>query len=217
MTTFIDTTALQQMEQRKRAMLVNSIGGFKFISLIGTKDINNNTNLAIFSSLFHLGANPALIGFIMRPDSVDRHTLSNILSTKVYTINHVNGNIYKQAHQTSARYEEEVSEFDATGLTTEYKNDFAAPFVKESNIQMGVVFKERIDLIINGTILIIGEITQLYYPSDCICEDGFIDIEKANSITCAGLDSYHSTKRIARLSYAKPDEETKIITAPFVA
>jgi flavin reductase (DIM6/NTAB) family NADH-FMN oxidoreductase RutF len=216
MTTFIDTAALQQMEQRKRAMLVNSIGGFKFISLIGTKDNNNNTNLAIFSSLFHLGANPALIGFIMRPDSVDRHTLSNILSTNVYTINHVNENIYKQAHQTSARYEQEISEFDATGLTTEYKNDFAAPFVQESNIQMGVIFKERIDLTINGTILIIGEITQLYYPSDCICEDGFIDIEKANSITCAGLDSYHSTKRLARLSYAKPDEETKIITAPFV-
>jgi flavin reductase (DIM6/NTAB) family NADH-FMN oxidoreductase RutF len=216
MTTFIDTAALQQMEQRKRAMLVNSIGGFKFISLIGTKDINDNTNLAIFSSLFHLGANPALIGFIMRPDSVDRHTLSNILSTNVYTINHINENIYKQAHQTSARYEQEVSEFDATGLTTEYKNDFEAPFVKESNIKMGVVFKERIDLIINGTILIIGEITQLYYPSNCICEDGFIDIEKANSITCAGLDSYHTTKRIARLSYAKPDEETKIITSPFV-
>lgn len=216
MTTFINTADLQQMEQRKRAMLVNSIGGFKFISLIGTKDTNNNTNVAIFSSLFHLGANPALIGFIMRPDSVDRHTLSNILATKVYSINHINENIYKQAHQTSARYEQEISEFDATGLTTEYKNDFAAPFVQESNIQMGVIFKERIDLTINGTILIIGEITQLYYPSDCICEDGFIDIEKANSITCAGLDSYHSTNRLARLNYAKPYEETKIITAPFV-
>jgi flavin reductase (DIM6/NTAB) family NADH-FMN oxidoreductase RutF len=216
MTTFIDTTALQKMEQRKRAMLVNSIGGFKFISLIGTKDINNNTNLAIFSSLFHLGANPALIGFIMRPDSVDRHTLSNILSTNVYTINHINENIYKQAHQTSARYEQEISEFDTTGLNAEYKNDFAAPFVQESNIQMGVVFKERIDLAINGTILMIGEITQLYYPADCICEDGFVDIEKANTITCAGLDSYHTTSRLARLSYAKPDEETKTITSPLV-
>jgi flavin reductase (DIM6/NTAB) family NADH-FMN oxidoreductase RutF len=216
MTTFIDTVALQQMEQRKRAMLINSIGGYKFVSLIGTTDEENKTNLAIFSSLFHLGANPSLIGFIMRPDSVDRHTLSNILATKVYTINHINENIYKQAHQTSARYKKEISEFDATGLTTEYKNDFTAPYVKESNIQMGVVFKERIDLSINGTILIIGEITQLYYPSDCICEDGFIDIEKANTITCSGLDSYHTASRLARLSYAKPDEETITITAAFV-
>jgi flavin reductase (DIM6/NTAB) family NADH-FMN oxidoreductase RutF len=216
MITFIDNVELQQIEQRKRAMLINSIGGYKFISLIGTVDDNKNTNLAIFSSLFHLGANPALIGFIVRPDSVDRHTLSNILATNIYTINHINENIYKQAHQTSARYEKEISEFDATGLTTEYKNDFVAPFVKESNIQMGVVFKERIDLKVNGTILIIGEITQLYYPSDCICEDGFIDIEKANTLTCSGLDSYHSTKRLARLSYAKPDENIKNITTAFV-
>jgi flavin reductase (DIM6/NTAB) family NADH-FMN oxidoreductase RutF len=216
MKTFIDKAELQQMEQRKRAMLINSIGGYKFISLIGTVDENKNTNLAIFSSLFHLGANPALIGFIVRPDSVDRHTLSNILATNVYTINHINENIYKQAHQTSARYEKKISEFDATDLTAEYKNDFTAPFVRESNIQMGVVFRERIDLQINGTILIIGEITQLYYPSDCICEDGFIDIEKANTITCSSLDSYHSTKRLARLSYAKPDENIKIITTAFV-
>jgi flavin reductase (DIM6/NTAB) family NADH-FMN oxidoreductase RutF len=216
MITFIDTTSLLQMDQRKRAMLINSIGGYKFISLIGTVDENKNTNLAIFSSLFHLGANPALIGFIMRPDSVDRHTLANILATKIYTINHINENIYKQAHQTSARYEKEISEFDATGLTPEYKNNFIAPFVKESNIQMGVVFKERIDLKINGTILIIGEITQLYYPTDCISEDGFIDIEKANTVTCSGLDSYHTTNRLARLSYAKPNEETKIITSLFV-
>ncbi len=215
MTTFIDTVLLQQMEQRKRAMLINSIGGFKFISLIGTVDEDKKTNLAIFSSLFHLGANPALIGFIMRPDSVDRHTLSNILATKNYTINHVNENIYKQAHQTSARYEKEISEFDATGLTPEYKNNFAAPYVNESNIQMGVIFKERIDLTINGTILIIGEISQLYCPSNCIGADGFVDIEKANTITCSGLDSYHISKRLARLSYAKPNEKTDIITTAF--
>jgi flavin reductase (DIM6/NTAB) family NADH-FMN oxidoreductase RutF len=213
MQAFIDSAALQQMEQRK---IINSIGGYKFVSLIGTIDEDNKSNLAIFSSLFHLGANPALIGFIMRPDSVDRHTLSNIMATKVYTINHITENIYKQAHQTSARYEKEMSEFDATGLTPEFKNNFVAPYVSESNIQMGVVFKERIDLTINGTILIIGEIAQLYYPNDCICEDGFIDIEKANTITCSGLDSYHSTNRLSRLSYAKPDQVIKSFTSAFI-
>jgi flavin reductase (DIM6/NTAB) family NADH-FMN oxidoreductase RutF len=216
MQTFIDTNSLMEMEQRKRAMLINSIGGYKFVSLIGTTDKDKNTNLSIFSSLFHIGANPALIGFIVRPDSVDRHTLSNIMATKVYTINHINENIYKQAHQTSARYEKEISEFDATGLTTSFKNNFIAPFVSESYIQMGVTFKERIDLAINGTILVIGEITQLYYPQDCICEDGFIDIEKAKTITCSGLDSYHSTYKLGRLTYAKPDEETTSIISAYV-
>jgi hypothetical protein len=36
--------------------------------------------------------------------------------------------------------------------------------------------------------------------------DGFVDLEKAGTLTCSGLDSYHKTARIARLSYAKPDQ-----------
>jgi flavin reductase (DIM6/NTAB) family NADH-FMN oxidoreductase RutF len=212
----ITYTELMAMEQRKRAHLINSVGGFKSVCLIGTADNVGHTNLAIFSSIVHIGANPPLICFIMRPDSVERHTLNNILETGYYTINHVNETIYQQAHQTSARYPKSVSEFDATGLTAAYKNDFKAPFVKESSIQLAIEFKERIDLTINNTIMIIGEITQLYFPIDCWCEEGYLDIEKAGTISCTGLDSYHTTQRLERLSYAKPDvpitiEETKYI------
>ncbi len=195
---------LLAMEQRKRAHLINSVGGFKSACLIGTTNNLGNTNLAIFSSVVHIGANPPLICFIMRPDSVERHTLSNILETGVYTINHVNQNIYKKAHQTSARYPKDISEFDAAGLTKEYKAGCKAPFVKESVIQLEVEFKERIKLTINNTIMIIGEIKELYFPGDCLCEDGYLDIEKAGTISCTGLDSYHTTRRLERLNYAKP-------------
>lgn len=212
MQTFTDTAALLNMEQRYRANLINSIGGFKAVMLIGTKDNDKKTNLAIFNSIFHLGANPALVGFIVRPDTVERHTLTNIMQTNFYTINHITPDIYKQAHQTSANYSQNISEFAATGLTVEYKNSFVAPFVQESNIQLGLHFKERVNLAINGTILIIGEIVQLYYPHNCITTDGFIDVEKANSITCVGLDSYHTTTLLNRLSYAKPYEELSNIT-----
>jgi flavin reductase (DIM6/NTAB) family NADH-FMN oxidoreductase RutF len=204
MQTAITYNALMQMEQRTRAHLINSVGGFKSVCLIGTADKTGNTNLAIFSSIVHIGANPPLICFIMRPDSVERHTLSNILETGIYTINHITENIYRQAHQTSARYPKNISEFDATGLTIEYKNNFKAPFVKDSTIQLAVEFKERIDLTINNTIMVIGEINQLYLPDDCLCEDGYLDIEKAGTITCSGLDSYHTTNRLQRLEYAKP-------------
>ena len=199
----ITTADLIQMDQRKRAHLINSVGGFKSVCLIGTVDLKGQTNLAIFSSIVHIGANPPLISFIMRPDSVERHTLENILETGSYTINHLNENIYKQAHQTSARYPKEISEFDATGLSTEYKSNCKAPFVKESNVQLELEFKQRIDLTINNTILIIGEIKNIYFPEDCMHEDGFLDIEKAGTITCSGLDSYHFPKSIERLPYAK--------------
>lgn len=204
MKTQITNTELMQMEQRERAHLINSVGGFKSVCLIGTVDEAGQTNLAIFNSIVHIGANPPLISFIMRPDSVERHTLANILSVEYYTINHLNEGIYKQAHQTSARYPKEVSEFDATGLTPEFKNDFKAPFVAESQIQLGIEFKERINLTINNTIMIIGEIKEMYFPTDCLLEDGYLDIEKAGTIACTGLDSYHLTQRLERLPYAKP-------------
>ena len=195
---------IMEMEQRQRAHLINSVGGFKSVCLIGTIDNLGNTNLAIFNSIVHIGANPPLICFIVRPDSVDRHTLSNILLNGHYTINHLNEEIYKQAHQTSARYPKEVSEFEATGLTPEFKNNFTAPFVLESNIQLGITFKERINLTINNTIMIIGEIKYMFFPIDCLQADGFLDIEKAGTIACSGLDSYHFTNRLERLPYAKP-------------
>ena len=179
------------------------VGGFKSVCLIGSVDLVGQTNLAIFSSIVHIGANPPLISFIMRPDSVERHTLANILETGSYTINHLNASIYKQAHQTSARYPKEIAEFDATGLSTEYKANCNAPFVKESNVQLELEFKQRIDLTINNTIMIIGEIKNIYFPYDCMQEDGFLDIEKAGTITCSGLDSYHLSKSLARLPYAK--------------
>jgi flavin reductase (DIM6/NTAB) family NADH-FMN oxidoreductase RutF len=194
---------LMQMEQRKRAHLINSVGGFKSVCLIGTVDLKGQTNLAIFSSIVHIGSNPPLISFIMRPDSVERHTLANILEMGSYTINHLNETIYKKAHQTSARYPKETSEFDVTGLSTEHKFNCKAPFVKESNIQLEMEFKQRIDLTINNTIMIIGEIKNIYIPEDCMQEDGFLDIEKAGTITCSGLDSYHLTKSLERLPYAK--------------
>ena len=199
----ITKTDLIQMEQRKRAQLINSVGGFKSVCLIGSVDLTGQTNLAIFSSIVHIGANPPLISFIMRPDSVERHTLSNILETGSYTINHLNESIYKKAHQSSARYPKVISEFDATGLSTEYKSNCKAPFVKESHVQIELEFKQRIDLTINNTILIIGEIKNIYFPEDCMQEDGFLDIEKAGTITCSGLDSYHLTKSLERLPYAK--------------
>jgi flavin reductase (DIM6/NTAB) family NADH-FMN oxidoreductase RutF len=197
---------IMQMEKQERVHFANSLGGFKSVGLIGTQNKAKQTNVAIVDSILHIGSNPPLFGMIFRPGVVERHTLENILETGFYTINHINENIYKQAHQTSARYDRNISEFEVTGLNSEYKNDFFAPFVEESQVQLAMEFKEKIELQINNTILIIGEVKEVYFPEDCLLPDGFLDLEKANSITCSGLDSYHKTTRMDRLSYAKPNK-----------
>ena len=204
MSTVITEQHLLGMETRYRAALINSLGGFKSVVLLGTANAAGQTNLAIFSSFFHLGANPALCGIIIRPDVAPRHTLNNILETKSYTINHINAGIYRQAHQTSARYGGDESEFDQTGLTPFFVPGIHAPFVQQSHIQLACEFLQRTDITLNGTILMIGKIVYINLPENAIGADGFIDIESAGTVTCSGLDSYHTTRWLSRLSYAKP-------------
>ena len=194
---------IDALEKHTRTHLSNSLSGFKSANLIGTQDLLGNTNLSIVSSVIHLGANPPLVAMIIRPHSVPRHTFENILQTGTYTINQVNKSIYKQAHQTSARYDKEESEFDATGLTPEYLNDFAAPFVKESRLKYSVKFVENQHLAINGTELVIGEIMDVFVDKAALQSDGFLDLQAIETVAVTGLDSYHTSNKLTRLPYAK--------------
>lgn len=205
----ITRNKIVEFEKQYRTNLINSLSGFKSANLIGTISSEGRTNLAIFSSVIHVGANPPMMGFLMRPVSVERHTYSNIKETGYFTINHINKEIYKQAHQTSGRYDKNVSEFDACGLTPEYTETIKAPYVKESAIKIGLKFVEEEEIKTNGTIFIVGEIVEIILPDDVVAKDGYVDIEKAGTIAISGLDNYHDTKRIARLSYAKPGIEPK--------
>jgi flavin reductase (DIM6/NTAB) family NADH-FMN oxidoreductase RutF len=199
----IDKETLTQYDSRFRATFINSLAGLKQAILIGTKSKEGSTNLAIFNSLIHIGANPALWGFICRPATVKRDTLSNILETNYYTINYVTIGDQKKAHQTSASYSEEVSEFDACGFTEYYHPDFEAPFTAEAPIRVAMKFEQKIDISINNTILIIGSIQHIEMDEKLISSDGFVDLAKANTLACSGLDAYFEARLIERLSYAK--------------
>ncbi len=128
-------TDFQSMEKQFRTNLINSLSGFKSVNLVGTANVQGVTNLAIFSQIFHVGANPPLMGMLVRPDSVPRHTLTNLLETGFYTFNNILPGFYQAAHQTSARYA--VSEFEACGFTPLYSDKHPAPYAQESSIRIG--------------------------------------------------------------------------------
>ena len=200
----ISKSDIEQFEQLYRATFVNSLAGFRQAVLVGTKSIDGNTNLAIFNSLIHLGSNPSLFGLINRPDSVQRDTLQNILDTKEYTLNFVQTSDYKKAHQTSARYAKEDSEFEKVGFTEVYHPNCKAPFVQEAKVQIDMKFEESIPIEINGTILIIGSINQVIIDDELVAEDGFVQLSNADVLISQGLDAYFSVSAIGRLPYAKP-------------
>ena len=199
----LNRSAIDSLPKAERTNLVNSLTGFKSANLVGTANIEGKTNLAIMSSAFHVGANPPLIGLLIRPHSVPRHTLENILSNGHYTINSVTEKIYKQAHQSSARYPQDESEFSATGLTAEYSEQCKAPYVAECPIQIGLSLVEHQTLAVNNTVLIVGEVIQIRMTSDLRHPDGHLDLSAGKIVSISGLDEYHLTNSLGRQAYAK--------------
>jgi flavin reductase (DIM6/NTAB) family NADH-FMN oxidoreductase RutF len=195
---------IQEMERFYRANFINCLTGFKSPVLIGTVDTKGNHNLAIFNNLVHLGADPALIGFVNRPRAAAPHTLANIEATGVYTINHIQMNFVEKAHQTSAKYPEGVSEFEKTGLTTEKLGDCLAPFVKESPIKFSMELKEVIPIHFNNTFFVIGAIRDIYLDSSMIEADGCLNLQETGIITSLGINGYYDIGKGIKIPYAKP-------------
>ena len=200
----IKISDLEDMSKIYRLNLINSVTGYKSAHLIGSQTSKGITNLAIFSSVVHLGSNPALIGFIIRPTTVPRHTYSNIKATGTFTLNAISKKQIADAHHTSAKYPENISEFDKTNLEIEKKNDWNAPYVKKSPIQMGCRYQNEYHINENDTIMIVASIEHLYVSESLLLEDGWVQLDKGDVITINGLDGYAAPQLLERFPYARP-------------
>jgi flavin reductase (DIM6/NTAB) family NADH-FMN oxidoreductase RutF len=193
------------MDKIFRLNLINSCTGFKSANLLGTKSVNGISNVAVFSSITHLGSNPPLIGFILRPTTVPRDTYRNIKDTGVFTVNHIHQSIIEDAHHTSAKYPDEVSEFTKTRLEEEYLNDIAAPFVKGAKIRLACRFLNEYEIKENDTLLLVSSVEHVFVADqDIQQEDGWLKLENAETVTINGLDGYARTSLMHRYPYARP-------------
>lgn len=199
-----DNDDINQMHHLYRINLINSCSGYKSANLIGTRSKDGISNVAVFSSVTHLGSDPALLGFFLRPTTVIRNTYDNIKETGFFTLNHIHQNILEDAHHTSAKYDASISEFDVTSLDEEYKDNFSAPFVKNCPLQLALEYVEEYPIKANNTILLIGKIKKLYVKDDLLEKDGFINLSKGNVAAINGLDAYAVPNSKTRLEYQRP-------------
>jgi flavin reductase (DIM6/NTAB) family NADH-FMN oxidoreductase RutF len=200
------------MHHLYRINLINSCSGYKSANLIGTKSSKGISNVAVFSSITHIGSNPPLLGFFLRPTTVIRNTYENIKDTGIFTINHIHESILEDAHHTSAKYDASISEFDMTSLEENFKDNFAAPFVKNAPVQMAMTYVEEYDIKANNTILLIGEIKDLYLNDNLLQKDGFLNLSEAKIATINGLDGYSIPQLKTRLEYQRPKDISEIKT-----
>ena len=206
----ITASEIKALSKIPRLNLVNSCTGYKSANLIATKSKNGIENVAVFSSITHLGSDPALIGFILRPATVPRDTYKNILETHYFSVNHITSDMISDAHHTSANYNESISEFDKTNLEPEYFEGIETPFVKGSPVKLWCKYLNEYEIKENGTVHIIASIEAIFYDENLVSgKENFLQLDKANVITVNGLDGYCLPKLIDRFEYARVDVETK--------
>ena len=200
---------IQGFSKLYRLNLINSITGYKSANMIGTRSNSGGENVAIFSSITHLGSNPALLHFTLRPNTVPRDTYKNIKENMVFTVNHVSLAQIEQAHHTSAKYDENISEFDQTSLEPEYKMDWHAPFVKGAPIALGCRYLNEYDIKENGCVLIIAAIEHIFVEDKLLQKDGWVKLESGEVVAINGLDGYALPQLQKRMEYARPNEIKK--------
>lgn len=200
----LSASDIADMPSQERALLINSLPGYKSGMLVGTCDGEGQVNLAMVSSHFHLGSSPPLLAMILRPSTgnSERHTLHNLLETRCWTLNGFTLNQAAQAHQTSAPYPKSQSEFDACGFEAEWFPRFDAPFIKRSPLQIGCLLREHHPLSINGTHMIIGEVHCLHHPEVARRGDGSLCLNTMGLVAVAGLDTYSESGTEARFAPA---------------
>lgn len=203
-----EATDLQSMSKVPRLNLVNSCTGYKSANLIATQSQEGLTNLAVFSSITHLGSNPALLGFILRPTTVPRDTYKNIRETGFFTVNHIVADWIEQAHHTSASYDYGVSEFEVTGLEMHYHEGIDIPFVKGSPVQLYCKYLNEYPIHENDTIHIIASIETILVREELLHEDQWIQLDRGGVVAINGLDGYSRPQLIDRFAYARPNQKT---------
>jgi len=200
----ITLSDIEAQDKIYRLNLINSVSGYKSAQLIGTRSEAGKENLAVFSSVIHLGSNPPYIGFILRPTTVPRHSYSNFKAHGSFSLNAITADQIAAAHHSSASYPEGISEFEKTGLVSETKAGTHIPFVKGSPIQLLCSYENEYLIKENNTLLIVGMIQELFIDEGLLLEDGWVQLDKGKIVSINGLDGYALPQLLDRFPYARP-------------
>ena len=200
--------SINTMDKIRRLNLINSCTGYKSANLIVTKSKSEISNVAIFSSVTHLGSNPPMISFITRPLSVKRDTYNNIKENPYFSVNHITENMIVDAHHTSANYDESISEFDKTNLIEEHKEGIEVSFVKDSPVQLLCKYINEYYIKENDSVLIIASIENLFFDEKVLHKDNWLQLDRAKVVTINGLDGYALPLLLDRFEYARTDKKT---------
>jgi len=185
---------LKQSLKENHKIMIGSIVP-RPIAFVSTKSNEGILNLAPFSYFNGVCSNPPTIMFAPARrgyDGLTKDTLNNIQDTKEFVVNLVSEEISDQMVACSTDFENEVDEFEVSGLTPIDCVKVKPPRVRESKVS----FECKLNTIVEigkaeagAGFIVIGTIV-MFHIDDIVYKKGHIDLEVLNPIGRLAGNSY---------------------------
>jgi flavin reductase (DIM6/NTAB) family NADH-FMN oxidoreductase RutF len=165
------------------------------IAWVSTQSTEGQNNLAPFSFFNVFSVAPPVLGFApgfkrAAPGGTrtPKDTLRNAIETGEFVVNIVSRKLAEKMNQTSGEYPDDISEFEAAGLTAIPSHIVKPPRVGECLMTMECKLMQTIDF--GGSSLVLGEIILIHLDESVYRHDGTIDLDVLQPIGRLGEDLY---------------------------
>jgi flavin reductase (DIM6/NTAB) family NADH-FMN oxidoreductase RutF len=178
------------------------------IALVSTRGTNGIDNAAPYSFFNVFAENPptVVLGLQLRPDGVVKDTTRNIRDTGEFVVNLVDRPIAEAMNVCAIDFEEEVSEFDLTGLTRLPCRSIAAMRIAEAPVAFEC--KRVVTLSLGrDRDLVVGEVQHMHVRDGLIDPDTLrIDLSKYQIVGRMFGDLYTPVESTFALERMSPEE-----------
>ncbi len=185
----------KELELKEKHQLLLASVAPRPIGFTASKSRDGHINLAPFSYHNAFSSNPPIVGispaFSGRTGKA-KHTLTNILNTKEFTLSVVTHNMVEQMNICAAEYPSDINEFEKSGLNKYAPYSISVPGVAESPLILECKFLQHIELSDKpaGGNLLLGEIVYFHAREDIYNEFGQIDPQKVDQVSRMGRNWY---------------------------
>lgn len=179
---------LSALDKRVRTALINTCGGIR-TAFVGISGSDGVWNAGTFSNVTHVGAHPAQISVLFRPDNGARHTYTNYKSTGRLTLVVLPFSEHEQVHNASVNAPEGVFEWAHIGGSAQELEGWSHPIPQEALWAIELSFVEEFTLG-NGCIYTVGAIEKIGFGAHAsVLLDGTVDFQSSPALAL-GLQTY---------------------------
>lgn len=200
MSTLLDSTSLESMDRQARTTLINSLSGVRTAFIAITADSHGRLNASTLTNVTHVGAHPAQMSILFRPDNGKRHTLQNFLNGSPMTLVCMPFNQVNLVHEVSMNAPEGTFELDVLEASTCRVEGCPHPLPKDYLYAISLEFVERFTLN-NGCVYTVGQIKSITKGAALkVDEEGQVSFDTPPTLAI-GLRQYTTTETAIKLPY----------------